>query len=215
MLMFELFSVRKWSPYQIARHFNELKVDGWDGWTESGIKKLLVGLDAMGIFIWNRTHREYDVEEDKIVVVPNPRSEWEIYIDPKLRLVPVEWWIDARRRLRNVWDRRRSDRPKASRNQISATTLFSGTVVCEYCGGRDQVDPLHGKVQADGMPQRHATRPRLQAEQFEERAGHRGLLARLHPGKSLHRTRGPGLDQEGQRLLRAGGPQAAGRYGDR
>ncbi len=97
VLTFELFSVKKWSPYQIARHFNDLKIDGWDGWTEAGIIKLLVGLDAMGIFIWNRTHREYDVEEDKVLVVPNPRSEWEVYIDPKLRLVPVPRRDDYRR----------------------------------------------------------------------------------------------------------------------
>ena len=135
VLMFELFSEKKWSPYQIARHFNHLKVDGWDGWTETGIKKLLVGLDAMGIFIWNRTHREYDAEQDKIVVAENPRTEWERYINPKLRLVPVAWWIDARRRLRKVWDKSGRTGPNRSRNQISATTLFIGTLVCEYCGG--------------------------------------------------------------------------------
>lgn len=134
VLMFELFSQKRWSPYQITRHFNHLKVDGWDGWTESGIKKLLVGLDAMGIFIWNRTHREYDVEQDKMVVVQNPRSEWEVYINPQLRLAPVEWWIDARRRLRSVWDKRRPRGRKPTRNQVSATTLFSGTLVCGYCG---------------------------------------------------------------------------------
>ena len=135
VLMFELFSQKKWSAYRIARHFNQLKVDGWDGWTDIGIKKLLVGLDAMGIFIWNRAHRECDIEQDKIVVVQNPRSEWESYINPKLRLVPVALWIDARRRLRKVWNKLLQTGPKLSRNQISATTLFSGTMVCEYCGG--------------------------------------------------------------------------------
>ena len=148
--MFELFSHKKWSAYQIAKHFNDLKVDGWDGWTESGIKKLLVGLDAMGIFIWNRTYREHDVEQDKMVVVQNPRSEWEVYIDPKLRLVPVAWWIDARRRLRKVWDKRRSIGPKPSRNQISATTLFSGTLVCDYCQGEIKLMRSAGKYRQMG-----------------------------------------------------------------
>ena len=133
--MFELFSVKKWSTYQIAKHFNDIKVDGWDGWTGSGIRKLLVGLDAMGIFIWNRTRREFDIEQNKIVVLENPRSEWERFINPKLRLVPVEWWIDARRRLRKEWDKSGQTGPRPSRNQISATTLFSGTAICEYCGG--------------------------------------------------------------------------------
>jgi DNA invertase Pin-like site-specific DNA recombinase len=149
-LMFELFSVKKWSAYQIAKHFNDLKVDGWDGWTESGIKKLLVGLDAMGIFIWNRTRREYDVEQDKIVIVENPRSEWERYIDPKLRLVPVEWWMDARRRLRKVWDKSGRTGPKPSRNQISATTLFSGALDCEYCNGEIKLLRSAGKYKQMG-----------------------------------------------------------------
>jgi DNA invertase Pin-like site-specific DNA recombinase len=148
--MFELFSVKKWSPYQIAKHFNDLKVDGWDGWTEGGVKKMLVGLDAMGIFIWNRTHREYDVEQDKIVVAENPRSEWERFINPKLRLVPVEWWVDARRRLRSVWDKRRSAGPKPSRNQISATTLFSGVMVCGYCEAEIKLLRSAGKYKQMG-----------------------------------------------------------------
>ena len=134
LLMYELFSEKKWSPYRIARHFNHLKVDGWDGWTESGIKKSLVGLDAMGIFIWNRTHREYDPDEDRVVVLSNPRSEWEVYIDRNLRIVPVEWWVYARRKLRKVWQKK-STTPRPTRNQISATTLFSGTLVCEHCEG--------------------------------------------------------------------------------
>ena len=133
VLMFELFSAKRWSPYQIAKHFNDLKIDGWDGWTERGIKKLLVGLDAMGIFIWNRTYREYDEEQDKIVVKESQRSEWEVHVDPDLRLVPVEWWMDARRRLRKVWDKRGRKTPRPSRNQTSAPTLFSGTLVCGYC----------------------------------------------------------------------------------
>jgi DNA invertase Pin-like site-specific DNA recombinase len=148
--IFELFSVKKWSPYEIAKHFNDLKIDGWDGWTESGIKKLLVGLDAMGIFIWNRTHREYDVEEDKIVVVENPHSEWERYIDPKLRLVPVEWWMDARRKLRKVWDKSQRTGRKLSRNQISATTLFSGTMECEYCDAEIKLLRSAGKYKQMG-----------------------------------------------------------------
>jgi DNA invertase Pin-like site-specific DNA recombinase len=149
VLMFELFSVKKWSPYQIARHFNALKIDDWDGWTESGIKKLLVGLDAMGIFFWNRTRREYDPEQDKIVVIENPRSEWERYINRDLRIVPVEWWADARRRLKNVWDKRQRT-PRPSRNQISASTLFSGTLRCEYCGAEIKLMRSTGKYKQLG-----------------------------------------------------------------
>jgi len=155
-----LFSVKKWSPYQIAKHFNDLKIDGWDGWTETGIRKLLIGMDAMGIFVWNRTHREYDPEQDKIVVVPNPRSEWEVYVDRNLRIVPVAWWGDARRRLRHVWQKKQTAARRPTRNQVSATTLFSGTLFCEYCeaevklmrsaGNYRQMGCLNGMQHAHG-----------------------------------------------------------------
>ena len=149
VLMYELFSKKHWSPYKIARHFNHLKVDGWDGWRARGIEKLLVGLDARGVFIWNRTHREYDPDEDKIVIVDNPRSEWEVYIDHNLRIAPAEWWVYARRKLRRVWQKK-SPASKPSRNQISATTLFSGTLICEYCGAEIKLIRSVGKYQQMG-----------------------------------------------------------------
>jgi hypothetical protein len=64
--MFELFVHKGWSPYRIARHFNQLRVDGSNGWTGSSIKGLLAGIDAIGIFVWNRRRREYDYEQEKI-----------------------------------------------------------------------------------------------------------------------------------------------------
>ena len=30
-LMYDLYVRQNWSPYKIARHFNSLRVDGWDG----------------------------------------------------------------------------------------------------------------------------------------------------------------------------------------
>ena len=149
LLMYELFAEKHWSPYKIARHFNHLKVDGWDGWTARGIEKLLVGLDAWGIFIWNRTHREYDPDQDKIVVVDNPRSEWELHVDHNLRIAPAEWFVYARRKLRRVWQKK-PPASKPSRNQISATTLFSGTLICDYCGAEIKLIRSAGKYQQMG-----------------------------------------------------------------
>src|SRR5205085_1553765 len=40
-LLYELFVENCWSAYQITQHLNSLKVDGWEGWTEGGVKKLL------------------------------------------------------------------------------------------------------------------------------------------------------------------------------
>lgn len=134
LLMFELFVLKNWSPYKIAQHFNQLKVDRWDNWTESAIKKLLKSPTAIGVFIWNRTCRDYNPETKVIEVRQNPHSEWEVNYNPDLAIVPMELWKDARKKLARM----RANSPltgrKQSRNQVSATTLFSGTLICGCCG---------------------------------------------------------------------------------
>jgi DNA invertase Pin-like site-specific DNA recombinase len=132
-LLYELFTEKNWSPYKIARHFNKLRVDDWDGWTNTAIRNLLWSSTAIGVFIWNRTRREYDWEEGKMVKVKNPRSEWEVRYDPDLAIVPMERWRAARRKLASTRRRSPLTGRKPSRNQISATTLFSGALYCEYC----------------------------------------------------------------------------------
>src|SRR5262249_46224524 len=74
-LLYELFVSKLWSTYQITKHFNELKVEDWDGWTESAIKSLLRSPTAIGVFVWNRTRKEYDWEQEKWIVVENPRKD--------------------------------------------------------------------------------------------------------------------------------------------
>jgi DNA invertase Pin-like site-specific DNA recombinase len=64
-MLYELYVEKCWSPYRITKHFNALKVDGWDGWTELTIKRLLWSPTAIGMFIWNKTRREYNYEEQK------------------------------------------------------------------------------------------------------------------------------------------------------
>jgi site-specific DNA recombinase len=133
-LLYELYTQKRWPPHRIVKHFNELKVDGWDGWTDAAVKKLLWSAASIGVFIWNRTRREFDWEKEKWVVVKNPRSQWEVYHDPKLAQVPMEWWKEARRRLMAARRKSPLTGRKPSRNQVSATTLFSGTLFCEHCG---------------------------------------------------------------------------------
>lgn len=130
--MFELFVVQKWSRGRIAKLFNQLKVDDWDGWSPSGIRDTLANPAYVGVFIWNQTRLEYDEEKEKKVVVRNPPSEWIVEIDRSLALVPTEIWKAARRRLGG--GRRKGNRAPRSRNQNCASTLFSGTLHCEYCG---------------------------------------------------------------------------------
>lgn len=132
-LLYELFGDKCWSPYAITKHFNALKVDGSDGWTEGAIKKLLYNPDSIGVFIWNRTRREYDWDAKKWVVVKNPRSEWEVYYDPSLALIPVAQFRVTRRKLAAMRFKSPLTGRKKSRNQVSASTLFSGTLFCGYC----------------------------------------------------------------------------------
>ena len=145
-LMFELFVVKHWSPGKIARHFNQLCVDDWDGWSESGIRDMLRNPVYIGVSIWNRTHREYDDDKEKWVVVKNPRSEWIVTVDRNLALISMEWWRAAQRKLAE--SRRKNNRTPRSRNQISATTLFSGTLFCSYCGHELTLNRSAGKFKS-------------------------------------------------------------------
>ena len=151
LLMYELFVNEAWSAYKIARRFNKLNVDGSAGWTASAIKKLLKSPTAIGVFIWNKVHYEYDAEEERRVAVRNPRSEWEVFFDPSLAIVPLVLWRAARRKL--AAQRRASPLTgrKPSRNQKCATTLFSGTLFCE-CGAEITLIRSAGKYKQFGCP---------------------------------------------------------------
>ena len=132
-LAFDLFVEQNWSPYKITREFNRRKVDGSDNWTEAAIKKQLWGPDAIGVFIWNKTRSEYDLDTDKWLVLPNPHQEWVVRYDPTMALVPIPQWRAARRKLAAMRRASPLTGKQQSRNQVSATTLFSGTLFCAYC----------------------------------------------------------------------------------
>lgn len=128
VMLFKLFYVKSRSAYRITRIFNRLKVDGWDGWCESGIKYLLRNPAYIGVFIWNKTHREFDPETGKWTRNENPMSEWEFHYDQSLAMISLDWWFGTQAKLALMSG---PDRP--TRNEIQATTLFSGTVVCDDC----------------------------------------------------------------------------------
>lgn len=131
--MYELFVEKNWSGNRIARHFSRLKVDGSDGWTRKAIMQLLRSPTAIGVFIWNKSRREYDPEKGTHVVIKNPRSDWVIYYDPTLAIVPMKWWIMARKKMAAARRKSPLTGRKPSRNQMSASTLFSGTMFCGSC----------------------------------------------------------------------------------
>ena len=86
-LLFELFVDRRMSAYAIAKLFNQQKIDGTDTWSESTIKNMLWNPAYIGVFIWNRTRREFDFDKEKYVTVQNPRSEWIVTFDPSQAII--------------------------------------------------------------------------------------------------------------------------------
>ncbi len=131
--MYELYVSENWSCGKIARHFNEIRADGGDSWTQSSVRKLLGSPTAIGVFLWNRTRREYDAELDRWVVLRNPSSQWAWHFDRALSIVPLELWRAARRKLAHARKASPlSGRPQ-SRNELQPTTLFSGTLRCACC----------------------------------------------------------------------------------
>jgi hypothetical protein len=133
LLIFELYIVRNWTPHKIAKFCNNHLVDGSCSWSDRSITRLLKDETYIGVFVWNRQRSEYDYEERKWIKVRNPRSEWEVTYDPKLALIPMDWWRASRRK---AYAARRASPltgRKLSRNQISAVTLFSGTLFCATC----------------------------------------------------------------------------------
>lgn len=134
-LLFEKFVVHKMSAYKIAKEFNRLKVDGADTWTESTVKKMLSNPAYVGTFVWNRKRREYDNEHEKWVIRLNPMTEWVVSFEPDKAIISVETWRLARRMLKKLKRPKKDGAgPAKSRNQQHASTLFSGTIVCGYCG---------------------------------------------------------------------------------
>ncbi|ODA36489.1 recombinase family protein [Planctopirus hydrillae] len=131
--LFELFVDRRMSAYAIAKQFNQQKIDGTDTWSESTIKNMLWNPAYIGVFIWNRTRREFDFDKEKYVTVQNPRKEWIVTHEPSQAIIPLAKWRAARKLLAQT-KRKPGLRQPVSRNQQRATTLFSGTLVCADCG---------------------------------------------------------------------------------
>ena len=135
-LLYELFVEKCWSVCRITKHFNALKVEGWEGWTDGGIRKLLWSPSAIGVFVWDKTRREYDHEEEKWVVLPNPRKEWVVFCDPKLAIVPIELWKAARKKLAAIRRKWPLTGRKMSRNQKSPRRCSAGRSSVAPAGGR-------------------------------------------------------------------------------
>jgi DNA invertase Pin-like site-specific DNA recombinase len=133
LLLYELFVQKNWSYYRIAKYFNQHRIDDCESWSELTIKNLLWNPDSIGVFIWNRKRREFDYEAEKYVIVENPKSQWIVWYDRNLAIVPMDLWRAARRKIAATRKKSPLTGKKPTRNQISASTLFSGTLFCDYC----------------------------------------------------------------------------------
>lgn len=132
LFMWELFYVKRWSTYQIAQEFNRLRIDDWDGWSDKSIECMLINPGYIGLFIWNRTTKEFNWDTQKFETVNNPWTKWKWEYNPELALVPKAWHVYARNVL--VKPKKDPTRKKRRQSQRMPATLFSGTLVCGYCG---------------------------------------------------------------------------------
>lgn len=133
LLMYRMFVEEGQSPGQIAKRFNELEIDNAKCWDRRTIVGLLKSPTAIGVFISNRQRTEFDPVENRWISVKKPRSEWVVQFRRELAIVPMALWCAARKKLAHI----RANDPKTgkrrTRNEVRPTTLFSGTLFCDYC----------------------------------------------------------------------------------
>ena len=145
-LLYELFVEKCWSVYQIARHFNAHKVDGWGGWT-GGSGSCSGVPSAVGVFIWNRPGVSTTTSSRSgSCSRTRGRSGW----CTTTRTWPSCPWTCGRRPARGCrpcGGRARLTGRTVSRNQKRATTLFSGTLFCGSCGREITLLRSAGQVQ--------------------------------------------------------------------
>lgn len=137
-LIYHLYVNEGWTPYRIINEFNTHRVNNWDGWTEGGVRKILRNPAYIGVFIWNRTRREYDMDLERFVVKLNPRTDWTIVYEPKLAVMDINLWKAARRKIGPqpypLAERGAGVGRPPTAAKRTASWLFSDTMFCKYCG---------------------------------------------------------------------------------
>ncbi len=81
----------------------------------------------------------------KLGLLCRPSWREEVLFDPTLAIVPLDLWRAARRKLAEARRKSPLTGRRKSRNQRYATTLLSGTLICEYCGNELTLCRLKGK----------------------------------------------------------------------
>ena len=127
------------SKTEIVRRLNSENVPGRfksnRGWSPSTISRILTNSKYIGKWIWNRTESRKDPRTGRRRRFPKPESEWHVYEDESLRIIPQQRLEQTRK----VWPGGRGKTgfvgQKASRVVQYPRELLSGSMVCATCGG--------------------------------------------------------------------------------
>jgi site-specific DNA recombinase len=155
----EMFGLQSLSTYRLEKVLNLRKAAGWDRWCNSVIRRILYSPANIGVFIFNRYRNEPVLDENgdeklnkngkpRMIRVQTPKSDWIVVYAPHLAVISLDLWRVIRRRLAK--NRRPSNDgvQSASRNEVCATTLFSGTLYCEAC--KRELTLSRGSAHGDG-----------------------------------------------------------------
>ncbi len=104
LLAFELYTVQGWSKIRIARHFNELRVNGSRTWDHTRIDQLLRRYKYVGILTFRMTRQELDPKTGTLVTKYLPKREWRVRRARHLQIVPWPLWKKTQQRLQDTSD---------------------------------------------------------------------------------------------------------------
>lgn len=105
-------------------------------WYASTIKQITNNELYRGWRVWNRTQNAFNQAEGRKAVRKRPPSEWIRVEVPELRIISDELWERVQAVNRRGRDKYYATRQGGmNRTETSRTYLFSGSMMCEVCGG--------------------------------------------------------------------------------
>jgi hypothetical protein len=129
---------------QIVKTLNEESVPGSirasKGWSPTTISRILDNEKYAGRWIWNKTGTRRDPRTGRRRPYEKPESEWIVYEDESLRIIPKQLWETVRQRrteTHRTWPgggKRGFSKEQGSRQKQFPTHLLAGSMVCGSCG---------------------------------------------------------------------------------
>lgn len=140
--IFHLYATTDIGIDGIARILNEEKVETHSPsstWRGRRIHAVLNQPKYIGIWIHSKTKTIRNTETDKMIQVVRPQEEWIITELPELRIVSQDLWDKVQARMEENAKQRQNSKNKSEsrwgKSRGVANHLFSGTMICEECGG--------------------------------------------------------------------------------